>query len=67
MKDIKSIKVNEHRGSTKFRMNPNTSTNSVLEPKTSLRGIFSEYANPDLVSGKKHAWRKAVVKKHENS
>lgn len=32
-----------------------------------LMGIFSDYANPELIPLEEGAWERAVVEKHENS
>lgn len=34
--------------------------------KNGLKGVFSEYANPDLVEKEKYAWEHAMVEKHDN-
>ena len=34
--------------------------------KNWLKGVFSEYANPDLVEKEKRAWEHAMVEKHSN-
>jgi len=33
----------------------------------SAMGIFSKYANPDLIQTEKDAWGKAVAEKHDNN
>ena len=34
--------------------------------KNGLRGILSQYANPDLIKMEKGAWAHAMVDKHDN-
>lgn len=35
------------------------------EAEGSIAGMLSEYANPELISLEKEAWRNAAIKKHE--
>lgn len=35
------------------------------EVECSIAGMLSEYANPDLISLEKEAWRNATIKKYE--
>ena len=37
-----------------------------IDQSQSVMGIFSKYANPDLIPLEKDAWRNAAVEKHAN-
>ena len=39
-------------------------TPSVKSPKKSMRGILSEYADPELAAKEKGAWERAMVEKY---
>ena len=53
LKQIEDVKIEEK-----------TSKNSQT---FSGKGIFKEYANPELIANEKEAWANSVVKKHENN
>ncbi len=42
-------------------------TKTQQKKKSSLAGVFAEYANPDLIEKEKEAWAMAVVDKYANS
>lgn len=42
-------------------------TPSVNSPNKSMRGILSEYADPELAAKEKGAWERAMVEKHGNT
>lgn len=58
---------NDFKNDTAEWFTKKADTSNILKEKTSFRGSFSKYANPDLVSKEKHAWALAMVEKYENS